>query len=52
MIPRHVTHVLLIAKALKFVRGQAFQRHPNIQEVICHDGVEKIEEYAFDESAL
>ena len=46
-IPDHVTHVL-IAKALKFVRAHAFMRHPNIQEVICHDGVEKIEEFAFE----
>ena len=45
-IPRHITHVL-IDKALKFVPARAFQRHPNIVEVICHDGVEKIEEWAF-----
>ena len=45
-IPDHVTHVL-IAKALKFVRARAFFEHPNIQEVICHDGVEKIERDAF-----
>ena len=46
VIPDHVTHVL-IAKALKFVRARAFFQHPNIQEVICHDGVEKIEQLAF-----
>ena len=46
VISRHVTHVL-IAEALKFVPARAFMRHPNIQEVICHDGVEKIEEAAF-----
>ena len=46
VIPRHVTHVL-IAKALKFVPRRAFKEHPNIEEVICHDGVEKIEEFAF-----
>ena len=45
-VPQHVTHVL-IAKALKFVRSRAFYEHPHIQEVICHDGVEKIEEEAF-----
>ena len=45
-IPRHVTHVL-IDKSLKFVRGRAFYEHPNIQEVICHDGVEKIGREAF-----
>ena len=46
VIPRHVTHVL-IAKALKFVPAHAFFNHPNIQEVICHDGVERIEKIAF-----
>ena len=45
-VPDHVTHVL-IDKALKFVPASAFQWHPNIEEVICHDGVEKIEEWAF-----
>ena len=45
-IPDHVTHVL-IDKALNFVCGRTFENHPNIQEVICHDGVEKIEEHAF-----
>ena len=47
-IPRHVTHVL-IDKALKFAPARAFYEHPNIQEVICHDGVLKIEQYAFYE---
>ena len=42
VIPDHVTHVL-IDKALKFVPARAFYCHPSIQEVICHDGVEKIE---------
>ena len=46
VVPFHVTHVL-IDKSLKFVRKRAFYNHPNIEEVICHDGVEKIEEYAF-----
>ena len=45
-VPRHVTHVL-IDKALKFVPARAFYAHPNIEELICHDGVEKIEEWAF-----
>ena len=45
-IPRHITHVL-IDKALKFVPARAFQHHPNIEEVICHDGVEKIGKDAF-----
>ena len=47
VIPDHVTHVL-IDKALKFVRASAFARHRKIIEMICHDGVEKIEEYAFN----
>ena len=46
-VPNHVTHVL-IAKALNFVRARSFEEHPNIQEVICHDGVEKIEAKAFN----
>ena len=45
-VPDHVTHVL-IAKALKFVPARAFSSHPNIEEMICHDGVEKIERNAF-----
>ena len=46
VVPRHVTHVL-IDKALKFVPAWAFYNHFKIQEVICHDGVIKIEKYAF-----
>ena len=46
VVPWHVTHVL-IDKALKFVPARAFEDHPNIQEVICHDGVVKIESGAF-----
>ena len=38
---------VLISKSLKFVRSYAFHNHPNIQEVICHDKVEKIEQEAF-----
>ena len=45
-VPDHVTHVI-IDKALKFVRARAFYEHPNIEEVICHDGVEKVELRAF-----
>ena len=46
VIPQHITHVRM-AKALKFVRARAIYNHPNIQVVECHDGVEKIEEWAF-----
>jgi hypothetical protein len=45
-VPRHITHVL-IDNGLNFVPAQAFWQHPNIQEVICHDGVVRIEEAAF-----
>ena len=45
VIPDHITHVL-ISEAL-IVAARTFQRHPNIEEVICHDGVEKIEEEVF-----
>ena len=41
-------HSCLIAKALKFVPARAFEGHKYIEEVECHDGVEKIEEHAFD----
>ena len=44
-IPRHVTHVYVVN--LSAVPAGAFSSHPNIEEVICHDGVEKIEQYAF-----
>ena len=45
VVPLHVTHVI-IDKALKFVRARAFKEHPNIEEVICHDGVETIKQRA------
>ena len=45
-VPDRVTHVL-IDKALNFVPALSFYEHPNIEEVIIHDGVEKIEERAF-----
>ena len=45
-IPDHITHVL-IDKALKFVRARPFRRHQKIQEVICHEGVFKVEQEAF-----
>ena len=46
VIPQHVTHVL-VGRALKFVRARAFYEHPNIEELVCHDGVRKIEHLAF-----
>ena len=46
MIPRHVTHVRF-AKAVNLVRKRAFFEHPNIQEVICHEGVKSIRQRAF-----
>ena len=61
-IPRHINHVL-IDKSREFVPSGAFYQHPNpliraysgerhsnipnIEELICHDGVEKIEREAF-----
>ena len=44
-IPRHVTHVTV--KDIKAVPAGSFAGHPNIQEVVCHDGVLKIEQEAF-----
>ena len=52
LIPQHITHVRM-DKALNFVpvRALGFWRgswgHPNIEEVECHDGVEKIGDSAF-----
>ena len=44
-IPDHVTHVTV--KDIKAVPKFAFREHPNIVEVICHDGVKKIKRDAF-----
>jgi len=44
VIPDGATHIFVVAK---IIRAEAFYNHPNIVEVICHDNVEKIEEYAF-----
>ncbi len=44
-IPDNVTHVTVIN--VRVVRRIAFSQHPSIVEVICHEEVEKIEEYAF-----
>eukprot|EP00574_Skeletonema_japonicum_P005596 CAMPEP_0201728012 /NCGR_PEP_ID=MMETSP0593-20130828/14489_1 /ASSEMBLY_ACC=CAM_ASM_000672 /TAXON_ID=267983 /ORGANISM="Skeletonema japonicum, Strain CCMP2506" /LENGTH=119 /DNA_ID=CAMNT_0048219993 /DNA_START=34 /DNA_END=393 /DNA_ORIENTATION=- len=44
-IPDNVTHVTVIN--VRVVRSMAFSQHPSIVEVICHEEVEKIEEYAF-----
>jgi hypothetical protein len=46
IIPREATHIT-VAEGVTFVRAHAFQGHPNIVEVVCHEDVEKIEEYAF-----
>ncbi len=45
-IPRNATHVI-VAKSEKVIQQSAFEGHPNIIEVICHDDVERIEERAF-----
>ena len=44
-IPDDATHVTVVN--VTFVRRRAFERHPNIVEVICHEDVEKIESFAF-----
>ena len=46
VIPRHATHIIVENTAA--VRARAFRNHPNIEEVICHDGVETIEEHALE----
>ena len=45
-VPRYITHAR-IDRSLKFVPARAFYGHPNIEELICHDGVGKVEEEAF-----
>ena len=46
IIPREATHITIFEGVI-FVRTQAFLRHPNIIEVICHENVKKIERDAF-----
>ena len=46
-IPVEATHIT-VGEGVTFVRAHAFRGHQNIIEVICHDGVETIEERAFD----
>jgi len=48
VLPRHVTHVR-IDKSLTVIPARAFHAHPNITELVCHDGVKKVEEWAFDQ---
>ena len=45
-IPRRATHIT-VGDGVTFVRAHAFYEHENIKEVICHEGVEKIEACAF-----
>ena len=44
IIPREATHIIVEARV---VLARAFREHRNIVEVICHEGVEKIEDMAF-----
>ena len=44
VISRDATRVFVIAKVIP---EEAFRRHRNIEEVICSEDVEKIEQYAF-----
>jgi hypothetical protein len=46
IIPDGATHIF-VGEDITFVRAWAFLRHPSIIEVICHEGVEKIERSAF-----
>ena len=47
IIPPEATHII-VGEDCTFVRARAFMWHHNIVEVICHEDVEKIEKYAFD----
>ena len=46
IIPREATHIT-VGEDCTVIRTSAFQEHPNIVEIICHDKVEKIERSAF-----
>ena len=46
VIPWGATHIT-IDKSCTIVRAEAFHRHRNIIEVICHDEIRKIERSAF-----
>ncbi len=44
-IPLLATHVFV--ENTKYVPSSAFPEHPNIVELVCHEDVEKIGEWAF-----
>ena len=46
-IPREATHIT-VGEDVTVVRARAFHGHRNIVEIICHDGVKKIEHCAFE----
>ena len=46
-IPDEATHITM-SEDCTFVRARAFEDHENIVEVFCHEGVERIEEDAFN----
>ena len=46
IIPDNVTRII-VDVSVRVISHHAFWEHENIVEVICHDGVEKIEECAF-----
>ena len=50
IIPRWATHITIAEYCYcTFVRVRAFQEHPNIVEVICHDNIKKVGEEAFEQ---
>ena len=46
VIPREATHINM-DKGVRIVLEEAFRDFINVVELICHEGVEKIEEWAF-----
>jgi hypothetical protein len=46
VVPADATHVT-VHESVKVIPARAFYEHQNIEEFECHDGVEKVEEYAF-----
>ena len=48
IIPDGATHIT-VAEDVTVIREEAFRSHPNIVEIICHDGVKFIERCAFSD---
>jgi hypothetical protein len=45
--PQHVVNAI-IDESVDEIDDEAFYKHPNLKSVVCHDGVLKVGEWAFD----